>query len=78
MNGRALSCSYYSPVFEDALDVVQIECADAHEAESLEKSHVHILSLVIVDCLVVGILPDHRHLTLRHQILHTLVNFPDH
>lgn len=58
--------------------MVQVEGADAHEAEGLKKRHVHILRLVVVNCLVVRILPDHRHLALRHQILHALVHLPDH
>lgn len=58
--------------------MVQVECADTHEAQRFEKSHIHILRLVIVNCLVVRVLPDHGHLALRHQILDALVNLADH
>ena len=70
--------SYYSPVLEDALDMVQVEGADAHETECFKECHIHILSLIVINRLVVRVLPDHRHLALRHQILNAFVNLSNH
>ena len=58
--------SYYSAVLEYALDVVEVEGANAHEAEGLEKCHIHVLRLVVVNCFIMRVLPYHGHFALRH------------
>lgn len=69
--------SYYSPVLEDAFDVIEIECAYTHEAQSLEQCHVHILRLIVVHRFVVRVLPNHRHFAFGHQVLNAFVNLSD-
>ena len=58
--------------------MIEVKGADSHETDCFEERHVHILSLVVVHCLIMGILPNHRHFALGHQVLHTLVNFTNH
>ena len=70
--------SYYSPVLKNSFYMIEIEGTNSHEAKSFEQCHVHVLCLIIIYCLVMRVLSNHRHLTLSHKILNTLVNLSDH
>lgn len=70
--------SYYSPILQNTLNMIEVEGADAHEAQGFEQGHVHVLGLVEVYRLIMRILPNHTHFALRHQIFNAFVNFADH